>query len=357
MKSKKLLALLVSPLLLLTSCVGDDSSTVADSTSSSSSSVDTSSSTSSSTDPVEIKQIDFYIQTSVNSNKCTDIWAWNADGSYLLENVINVNEEIVIKDISFYKGSLVLGTTLENVHTQWDKSDEGVSLELTTDFFTSLTGFLLRNADGSSQTADLPFSGKSLVGEIAPFYVVNDNGTINSYYSEDSLPVLEKKPTIPELDSFTFYYYREDQAYDKMDTVYFWSFDGTKSVATIQPDWKFVNLSLNEKDRIFATFTIDFTTEYAGSYNWNIKPNEKVTLTSEYLTGGMIVRTTDGVYKTSDIKVDWPKVHTDGSDVGTIIYVDKTSYSWKSDVEIVYEIGDLYYSIYEVQEALQFEEK
>lgn len=214
-KSKFLVTVLCASLGLtsLSGCVGGDSSvTSSDSTTSSSSSVDNSSSTSSSTDPVEIKQIDFYIQTSVNSNKCTDIWAWNADGSYLLENVINVSEEIVVKDISFYKGSLILGTTLENVHTQWDKSDEGVSLELTTDFFTSLTGLLLRNADGSSQTADLPFTGKSLVGEIAPIYVVNDNGTINSYYSEDSLPVLEKKPTIPELDSFTFYYYREDQA-------------------------------------------------------------------------------------------------------------------------------------------------
>lgn len=347
-KFKFLIPVLLLPILGSASC----SSGVSSSDSSLDSSFD-SSYNSSTVDVKPITSVTYYVEASlVKGDNLNSLWIWNNNSAsygysgYLLKNIVS-SEIQEVADREFKTFTLTVGSNYTGVCTDWDCTE---TIDLTIDeiFFDGLK-FLVRSEDGTNQSSNFDLSISNLQGDANVYYVTVD-GSLTYYLDPNEIPVA---PVISEdLKSITFYYYRKNKSeYLNMNYMYFFSFD-TKTVAVVQPSWSYVDFKVGNLTYTLAKCTFEFDKPYLGDAQWNFTGKSTITFTRELITGGILVRTLDGVYKTSDIKPEYDRVLTSGSEAGTIIYIDRSEYEWKSDVEIVYEPGDTYYSTAELTEAL-----
>ncbi len=358
-KFKFLIPVLLLPILGSASC----SSGVSSSDSSLDSSFDSSynssisSSTSSNVDVKPITSVTYYVEASlVNGDNLNSLWIWNNNSAalgpkkgYFIKNIVN-SEIQEVADREFKTFTLTVGSNYTGVCTIWDCT-ETIDLTIDETFFDGLK-FLIRSEDGTNQSSNFDLSISNLQGDASVYYVTVD-GSLTYYLDPNEIPEIPVAPVISEdLKSITFYYYRKNKSeYLNMNYMYFFSFD-TKTVAVVQPSWSYVDFKVGNLTYTLAKCTFEFDKSYLGDAQWNFTGKSTITFTRELITGGILVRTLDGVYKTSDIKPEYDRVLTSGSEAGTIIYIDRSEYEWKSDVEIVYEPGDTYYSTAELTEAL-----
>lgn len=342
-KARFILPLLLIPFMGLTSC-------------GTSTSESTSSNTSSTDETQTLNSVTYYLDTTYTGNNkeapsnmsLTHLWTWNASPAGLLKNAVGEDTEEVAGKI-FRKFTLAVGQKFTDVCTDWGCKETIEEVEITADYLKNMS-FLVRDDSGNKQTGDFTFVS-GLVGD-ATVYYLNNNGTLETYLNSSELP---QPLAVPEaLKSIDFYYFRNKmEDYDTMNTLYLFSYGGDK-VATIKPNWQTVDFNdkLGHTISLMKT-TITIDSVYTGTNSWNFSTTGSVKVTREMLTGGVLVRSEDGVYRTSDLLFDYDKVTLDSDNKATVIYIDRDQYKWNANDNKTYILGDFYYSTTELAEALQ----
>lgn len=298
--------------------------------------------------PIVFENITFNIDSNFyNNESINSIYYWNSDGtSYMIKDALTNFKTYNENNYDLTQVLFELDKEY-TVCSEWSCKDEQ-TVTINKDSFSLMNGLLFRSVDGSSQTADLgKFSIENLEKTGGDIYYVNGQ----AYYDINSLPAKAPKPQIPDIATYKFYYYAEDQnKLLDMNEVYLYSFD-TKTTATIKPEFKFKEIKFGEKSLKFSYFELSFNIVYNGNEGWGIKDSTStIQITPEHLTGALLYKNTKGDFKTSDIFLDFTKLAK--LNTGEVFYMDKDSYSWKSNSEKVYELGDLFYSKEEVATSL-----